>query len=36
MLKLTLSDGTQTVHGMECEPIPSLSTNMTPGVKVSL
>ncbi len=34
MLQLTMSDGTQTVHGVEYEPIQSLSTDLTPGIKV--
>ena len=31
---ITLTDGTQTLKGMEYRPIRALHTNLTPGTKV--
>lgn len=36
VLMLTLSDGVQEVEAMEYKPIPSLSLNLTPGLKLRL
>lgn len=34
LLKLTLTDGVQTIYGMEYEPIPALKEPFVPGFKV--
>ncbi|XP_043103916.1 recQ-mediated genome instability protein 1 [Puntigrus tetrazona] len=36
MLMLQLTDGVQSLEGMEYRPIPALSTNLAPGTKIQL